>query len=499
MTTYTVRKANPASTRTDAVVIGVGRDGSGALAACPGAEEVAAAYGRRFAAMLSALGFRGEPGEVLRIPSNGTIRAAVLVVVGTGEVDALDPAAVRRAAGVAARSLGNAASVALALPAGDLPLLRAVAEGHICGGYAYTGHRSRRDHDRIADVVLLSPLARSRDATAAVSRAQLVGTLSDRARDWVNTPPNELTPAVFADEVVALAGQHHTRGLDVTVLDQDGLRDLGCGGILGVGSGSVNPPRLVRLTWRPRDAQHHVALVGKGVTYDSGGLSIKPIASMPTMKYDMAGAAAVVAATLAVAELDLPVAVTALAPMAENMVSGSSLRPGDVLTMYGGKTLEVTNTDAEGRLLLADAIGMAAEDEPDTMVEISTLTGPCVTALGDRVAGLFGDDEPVAAVRSAAAAAGERVWHMPLREATLEQVRSGSRIADVLQYNWVRWGSASFAAAVLMQFTRGVPFAHLDVAGPAYNKGAAWGEVPSGATGFGVATLVEYVERVAAG
>jgi leucyl aminopeptidase len=251
------------------------------------------------------------------------------------------------------------------------------------------------------------------------------------------------------------------------------------------------------MRWAHRKPVASVVLVGKGITYDSGGLTIKPGGSMATMKYDMAGAGAVVAATHAIAALDLPVAVTTYAPMAENLISGAATRPGDVIRTYGGKTVEVTNTDAEGRLLLADALGLAVEDRPNLILEISTLTGPCVTALGDRVAGVFGDDDPVRRLEEAARARGELVWRLPIPERIEEQVRTDSGVADVLQHNWVRWGSASFAAAFLCQFTDGVPFAHLDIAGPAWNGGAAWGQVPAGATGFGVRTLVEAVAALA--
>jgi leucyl aminopeptidase len=494
VTTYTLRKGSPATTRTDVVVIGVGRDRKGHLIAASGAEEVAEAYGRRFEPLLRSLGFGGRPGDSLRVPTNGTVRAATLVAVGLGDLADLTEDAVRRAAGVAARQLENAATVAVALPAPDAAHVRAVVEGFRSGGYRYAGHRSTPAASEPADVVVLSEAARRQDAIAAAETAGLVEDLADRVRTWVNEPPNELTPDRFAEEVLAL-GRERGKAAPVRaeVWDVAGLVELGCGGILAVGNGSAHPPVLVRLIWSHAEPVATVALVGKGVTYDSGGLTIKPGGSMATMKYDMDGAGAVVAATHAIAALDLPVALTTYVPMAENMISGSAMRPGDVLQTYGGKTVEVTNTDAEGRLLLADALGMAVEGEPDVILEISTLTGPCVTALGDRIAGLFGDGDPVARVEEAARRRGELVWPMPVPERIEEQVRSDSRVADVLQHNWVRWGSASYAAAFLRQFTGAVPFAHLDIAGPAWNAGAAWGQVPTGGTGFGVRTLVETV------
>ena len=238
------------------------------------------------------------------------------------------------------------------------------------------------------------------------------------------------------------------------MLEPGELEKLGCGGILGVGGGSANGPRLVKLTWAPEDARASVAFVGKGVTYDSGGLTIKPGSSMATMKYDMGGAAAVLAATFAIAELGLPVGVTTYAPMAENMVSGDAMRPGDVLTMYDGQTVEVTNTDAEGRLILADALAMAAEGDHDAIIDVATLTGPCIVALGEKVAGVFGDDDTTAAVEAAAEVSGEMLWRLPIPDETHEAVRTESKIADLLQHNWVRWGSALFAAAFLERVRR---------------------------------------------
>ncbi|WP_027862665.1 leucyl aminopeptidase [Marmoricola sp. URHB0036] len=502
MTTYTLRKGSPAKTRTDLVVIGVAKTSKGDLVACPGAEDVASEYGRKFKPMLSSMGFKGDTGEVLRVPTGGAIKAGQLLVVGLGQRESLTVERVRRAAGVAARNVGNAASVALALPAQDAEHVRAVADGFLLGSYSFKRYKSRSDETAVADVSILSDAARRQDAIAALDAAQAVADVVRQARDWVNTPPNDLTPELFADGVLAFAKKRAGRSkpkVEIEVLGPDELAELGCGGILGVGLGSANPPRLVKLTWAPEDARAKVAFVGKGITYDSGGLTIKPGSSMATMKYDMGGAAAVIAATFAIAALELPVSVTTYAPMAENMVSGSAMRPGDVLTMFNGKTVEVTNTDAEGRLILADAIAMAAEDSPDAIIDVATLTGPCIVALGEKVAGIFGDDETTAAVAAAAETSGEMLWRLPIPDETREAVRTESKVADVLQHNWVRWGSALFAAAFLEEFIGGRPWAHLDIAGPAWNTGGPWGHVPSGATGYSISTLVEYVAALAAG
>ncbi len=283
----------------------------------------------------------------------------------------------------------------------------------------------------------------------------------------------------------------------MTVLDEMRLAELGCGGILGVGAGSSAPPRLVELTYAPRGAKTHLALVGKGITFDSGGLTIKPAASMNEMKQDMAGAAAVIQATLAIAELGLPIKVSTFAPMAENMLSGDATRPGDVLTMYGGTTVEVQNTDAEGRLVLADALVRATEQKPDLILDVATLTGHMVVALGDKIAGVMGSPEVVARVVDASKSAGEVHWPMPIPEGMDERIRS-SKVADLAQHDWIRWGGGLFAGAFLREFTAGLPWAHLDIAGPAFISGGASGHHTPGGTGWAVATLVDVARSLSA-
>ncbi|MBO9520693.1 MAG: leucyl aminopeptidase [Nocardioidaceae bacterium] len=494
VTTYTLRRAAAEKVRTDVVVVGITTGKGKALVPVPASRSVADAYGRRFAPMLASLGFRGSFGEVAQFPGGDQVNAGRVLAVGLGPGDDLTAEKVRRAAGIAARNLGNAASVALALPAEEADAARAVVEGFGTGLYRYDALRTPPASSRLADVVVLSEAARRADVVDAVRRAQLLVEVADEARDWVNTPGNVLVPEVFAEQIVAAV---KGTGIEAEVLDADELARLGCGGILGVGLGSAAPPCLVRLRYAPADAGTSVALVGKGITYDSGGLTIKPGGSMSHMKSDMAGAAAVVAAMKAVAAAKVPVTVTGYLPLAENMISGSAMRPGDVLTTLSGKTVEVLNTDAEGRLILADALTMAAQDRPDSIVEVSTLTGPAVVALGDRIAALFGDDETVAAIEACATRTGELFWRLPIPEEQRDSVRTESKVADLLQHNWVRWGSSLFAAAFLEVFVEGLPWAHLDIAGPSYNTGGPWGHVPSGGTGFATATLVEYVESLA--
>jgi leucyl aminopeptidase len=495
VTSYALRTASPAKTRAEAVVVGVlpakgGRRGGVRLAV--GAEDVADAYGRKLASLLATVDMSGKPGEIAKVPTAGTINSPLLVLVGLGADPG--PLEVRRAAGTAARAVTNAASVALALPADSAELVRAVLEGYRLGGYRFTRYKSKASDTAPAEIVVLSPVARRKETAAAFDEAQVVTDAVIAVRDWVNTPGADLTPPVLAEEVRAAAKQ--VAGVTVTVHDEAKLAELGCGGILGVGAGSTAPPRLVELDYRPEEATTHLALVGKGITFDSGGLTIKPGASMPTMKEDMAGAAAVVQAVLAIARLGLPVRVTGVAALAENMIGASSMRPGDVLTTYDGTTVEVTNTDAEGRLVLADALGRAVEREPDLVVDIATLTAHMTLSLGDRLGGVMGDDAVVEQVLTAASAAGEEAWPMPIPEFMDERIRS-STVADLSQHDWIRWGGGLFAAAFLRRFTGGLPWAHLDIAGPAFNKGGASGHWTSGATGYGAATLVELARSLA--
>ncbi|UNX56581.1 leucyl aminopeptidase (plasmid) [Georgenia sp. TF02-10] len=494
MTTYALRTASPAKTRAEAVVVGVlAGEGRGGARLADGGQDVADAYGRRLAPLLATVGMTGKPGEVVKVPTAGTIGSPLLVLVGLGSEP--DPLAVRRAAGTAARAVTNAATVAIALPAATPELVRAVIEGYRLGGYSFSRYKSGASDTAPAEIVVLSPVARRKETVAAFDEAQLVVDAVVAARDWVNTPPADLTPPLLADEVAAAARK--VRGVKVTVHDEDRLAELGCGGILAVGAGSAAPPRLVELEYRPKGATTHVALVGKGITFDSGGLTIKPGTSLPTMKEDMAGAAAVVQAVLAIARLGLPVRVTGVAALAENMIGGASMRPGDVITTYGGTTIEISNTDAEGRLVLADALGRAVEREPDLVVDVATLTAHMVLALGERICGVMGDDTVVEQVLAAAEAAGEEAWPMPIPEHMEERIRS-SKVADLSQHDWIRWGGGLFAAAFLRTFTGGLPWAHLDIAGPAFNKGGPTGHWTSGGTGFGVATLVELARSLAA-
>ncbi|GAA0605806.1 leucyl aminopeptidase [Kribbella sandramycini] len=491
MSTITLSKSDAAGVKTDAVVIGVVKLGGGVTLPA-GTESLNAAYGGKLVEVLSGLGATGKAGEVTKVPGPKPGRSATLIAVGLGSAPdgTLKTEDLRTAAGTGVRAAKSGQSVAFALPTPDAECVRAVAEGALLGRYAFTAYKSESSAEEPGALIVLTDLARNKDAKLALERAEVTADAIRLVRDWVNTPPSDLHPVEFAAHAVKLGKEH---GVKVEVLDEKALVKGGYGGILGVGQGSTNPPRLVRLSYTPKKPVTHLSFVGKGITFDSGGLSLKTASGMISMKSDMAGAAAVIAATLAIARLGLPVQVTTYAAMAENMPSGSAARPSDVLTMYGGKTVEVLNTDAEGRLVLGDALVRASEDQPDLIVDVATLTGACVVALGTKVAGAFGNTDTARdRVVDAAVASGEAMWPLPIPAEMLDKLKSHSKVADLANITGEPWGGALAAAAFLGDFVAdGIDWVHLDVAGPAFNDGGAAGYTPAGGTGYGVRTLVE--------
>ena len=375
--------ATAASTLTgDALVVGLAQDEAGPVLVATA--DVARAL-RGLRAVWAQLGATGAPDEVVTVPAPAGVAATTVVATGLGRAGRrYEPEALRRAAGAAARSLAGRSTVVLALPARTPGEIEAVAQGALLGAYSF--HRFRgvsaaKAKPGVKAFVLATDTAADRAAKAALSHAQVVADAITMTRDWVNTPPSSLYPQLFADAAAAAA---KAAGLEVTVLDEKALKKGGYGGILGVGQGSAHPPRLVRIAYRHPKATKHLALVGKGITFDTGGISIKPAQGMEAMKSDMAGAAAVIATVIAAARSKAVVNVTAWAPMAENMPGGNAQRPSDVISIFGGRTVEVLNTDAEGRLILADALVAATAEEPDVVVDIATLTGAQVVALGAR-------------------------------------------------------------------------------------------------------------------
>lgn len=477
--------ASPSSLESvDALIVGVvDADGPHVISSIE--PSLSAAVTQQMSEM--GLSFGSDDAHVL--PGTKDLPGRKIIAVGMSSTSPNDQE-LREAAGRGVRAAGRVGHIAVALPA-DGSTGQAVVEGALLGGYRVSAKKKPSDDPLWSTLTLLGNVDQD-----AVDRAVAVAESVWFVRDLVNTPPNELYPESFSDRVSdALAGTSVT----LEVYDDTRLAAEGFGGLMGVGGGSTRPPRLVALRYQPSNAIGHVALVGKGITFDSGGLSLKPAQSMIGMKYDMTGAATVAGTLLAVAKLGAPVAVTGWLCLAENMPSGSAQRPGDVITIRGGTTVEVLNTDAEGRLVLADGLQAASEESPDLIVDIATLTGAARIALGERYAGLMGDDTARAVVDRAANRAGELVWQMPLPE----ELRSGlnSDVADIANIaSGSSLGGMLVAGLFLREFvgsagqegeSRRIPWAHLDIAGPASNSSAAWGYTPKGPTGALTRTLTE--------
>lgn len=467
----------------DAVVLGVGADRVFDDTGRWVAERMP-----RLERLMDEAEFTGKPGQTLSLAASGEVPYTRVVFVGLGSE--ADAEVVRRAAGCGARTLSKAATVATTLH--SVPVERAAeatALGFVLGAYTFTRHKTEPKPSLTTTLVLLG----ADDPTVAEARiGQSIAGGVNLARDLINTPSMDKSPEVLAQVARDIAERG---GMAIRVLDEKEIVAERLGGLLGVSLGSTKPPRMVEMRYEPEGAKGFVAFVGKGIVFDSGGLSIKPAEGMETMKTDMSGAAAVFGAMQVIAEMGLPVKVLAITPLTENMPSGSAMRPGDVLEIRNGKTIEVLNTDAEGRLVLADGLALAAEEKPDLIVDIATLTGTCKAALGEKIAGLFGADAPASAVSDAAEAAGERTWRLPLPEDYRKIIDSD--VAD-MKNTGGKWGGAITAALLLKEFVGEVPWVHLDIAGPA-RASEAEHYIPKGATGFGVRTMVEIVRRMADG
>jgi leucyl aminopeptidase len=442
---------------------------------------------------LKALGAKGGTDQVTRVVAPSLPVSSVLAI-GLGKAADEWPAdVIRRAAGVAARSLCGTEAVVTTLSELDL---EAAVEGLILGAYRFIDFRSAKTAPKEPGLADITVLSSAKGAKAAAARATDIATAVATARDLVNTPPSHLFPAEFAKRAKALG---ESVGLDVEVLDDKALDEAGYGGVVGVGKGSSRPPRLVRLTYRAKGKSKKVkkvALVGKGITFDTGGISIKPAANMHQMTSDMGGAAAVIATVVLAAKQELPIDVVATVPMAENMPSSTAQRPGDVLTQYGGITVEVLNTDAEGRLILADAIVRACEDDPDYLIETSTLTGAQTVALGGRTPGVMGSDEFRDRVAALSQDVGENAWPMPLPEELKDDLKS--TVADLANVSGSRYAGMLVAGVYLREFVAdGVQWAHIDIAGPSYNTGGPWGYTGKGGTGVPTRTMFAVLEDIA--
>ncbi|MGZ4753279.1 MAG: leucyl aminopeptidase [Acidimicrobiia bacterium] len=456
----------------------------------PGAEAIDRSVGGGLEAFMEEAGFEAKPGQTLAVPTNGSLGAKAAVLVGLGPRDELTIDSVRNAAAAIARRAKKVKSVATTLldaaPKGldAAAVAQAVAEGFELGGYQYLEYKSDAKPSTLARVIVIGKGGAA--VKNAIERGRVVSAATIWARDAVNTPAAQKSPALFARSAQTLL---RGKGVKVEVLEGAALKRARLGGVLGVGQGSENLPRLVKMTYAPAGARGLVALVGKGVVFDSGGLSLKTGTGMETMKTDMGGAAAVIGAMSTLKDLGVKTKVVAFTPMVENMPSGTAIRPGDVLKIRNGKTVEVLNTDAEGRLILADGLSLAVEEKPDAIVDLATLTGACVVALGEKIAGLmtshdgWGDQ-----VRSAADRAGEQVWPLPLPKQYNKLIES--EVADLKNIGTGSYGGALTAGLFLQAFVGDVPWVHLDIAGPA-RAPSDDGVYVRGGTGFGVRTLAE--------
>jgi len=485
--------ADPFTTKAQVLVLGVRKTPDGPRLDVDGDQRFPA-----IAAALTDIAATGSVDELRRLPAPDGVTASIaLIGLGSGPIT-LD--SLRYAAGSAARQLTGIDTLALALPAESADEVLAVLEGAAIGAYAYTGYRvTTLGTTKTPAGEITVHHAGSLEAEKIVERAAAVGAAIHTVRDLVNTPPSDLYPETLAAAAVDLA---LGLPLDVEVLDESALAAGGYGGILSVGGGSVRPPRLVVVRYSPAGATKHLALVGKGITFDSGGLSLKPAAGMVGMKYDMTGAVTALAVTVAAAKLALPVRITAWLCIAENMPSGSATRPNDVLRIRGGTTVEVLNTDAEGRLVLADGLVAASEEHPDAIIDIATLTGSARVAMGERYTPVMGDDAIVRRLIDAGSSVGEVIWHMPMPP----ELR-GALDSDVADIANAKMGSTSggmlIAAHFLKAFVgstgegdekRSIPWAHLDIAGVANNPGGAYGGIGKGPTGAMVRTLLRLTE-----
>ena len=441
---------------------------------------------------LTSMGASGEVDEVIKLPSKSN---KLIVFTGLGKIESnFSPELLRRAAGAASRHLLGNDSASFALPHKSVAEIAAIAEGAALGSYAFTefrGSSKGAQKNPLSSITVVTRFANTAQAKTAAKRAEIIAEQTFLVRDLINTPPSSLTPDSFCLRAKKLASKY---GVKVEILNDAALRKGGYGGIIGVGQGSANPPRLIHLTYSPTKAKKRYAFVGKGITFDTGGLALKPANGMEAMKADMSGAAAVVAAIFAIAQLKLPIAIDAWAPLAENMVSDTATRPSDVITIYGGKTVEVLNPDAEGRLVLADALVKAAEVGKksgglDGIIDVATLTGAQVVALGSRTSAVMTNDENFSGqFLTAANIAGESFWPMPLPvelRASLD-----SPIADLANIG-DRMGGMLVAGLFLKEFIDPqTPWLHLDIAGPAFNEKTAHGYTPVGGTGIALRSLL---------
>jgi len=452
---------------------------------------------KKLLTILSDLGATGKEDEVIKVSYTGP-RLILFTGFGT-TASSYSHETLRRAAGAATRALAGHSQADFALPNTNSAEFAAIAEGITLGAYNFSefrGSTKEAQKEPLKSATIISTFGSTAHGKAALNRAEILGQYVAITRDLINTPPSHLTPITFTDRMKKIATG---LGIKVEVLNETQLKAKGYGGITSVGQGSANPPRLLHLTYAPIKPKKRLAFVGKGITFDSGGYALKPALGMGDMKSDMSGAAAVVAATFAIASLKLPIAIDTYACLAENMVSGEATRPSDIVTMYGGKTVEVLNPDAEGRMVMADGLVRAAQDGErngglDGLIDVATLTGAQVVALGTRTSAVMSNNEEFRTqFLEAAGISGEAFWPMPLPEELKESLSSAA--ADMVNSNpAIRAGGMLVAGLFLKEFVpEDIPWLHLDIAGPALTH-EAHGYTPVGGTGVSVRSLVTLAE-----
>jgi leucyl aminopeptidase len=444
--------------------------------------------------------FHGKKDEELTLYKPAGTQADRVIFIGLGKRAELDPEKLRAFSGkvVKASIKHGLKDIVIGTPSPDLlpmaeaDLVAAILEGACLGNHVFDRYKKKKKLKPLKQITLMVSAGTVKKCAKLPKRVETIcrGTLL--ARDWVSTPSNDKTPAQLSKAFINLAGKEN---LKTTLLNPKQLRQEKFGALLAVGAGSQNTPRLVVLEYAPKGAKQTVALVGKGVTFDAGGINLKPTGGLEDMKIDMSGAAAVAATLITTAKLKPKVRVIGVLPLVENMISGSATRPGDIIKSHAGKTIEIGNTDAEGRLILVDAMSYTMKKyKPDVMVDVATLTGACVVALGEKIAGLFTPDDALAeTILESGQKTHERIWRMPLPEDYKELLKS--EFADINNMSSTRWGGAITAALFLSDFTEGTRWAHIDIAGPAYQKkGSAYCD--AGGTGFGVRLFCDLIDRL---
>lgn len=444
--------------------------------------------------------FKGEKDQDVIFYDDPSLNAERVIVMGLGKAEKTDTEALRACAGNSVKKCiaKEPAEVLIALPSetklgkDTADMLEAMMEGALLANHLFDKYKSEKKQIPLKQIAFLIPRDAVKKFAKLGPRVSLICEGTILAREWVSLPSGEKTPAQLAGMISELAEKEK---LDVRVFDEKELKEKGCGAILAVGAGSDSPPRMAVLAYKAKNAKKTVAFVGKGITFDSGGINMKPGGSSRNMKNDMAGAAAVAATLITVARLKPKINVIGVAPLVENMPSGKAYRPGDILKTFEGKTVEVGNTDAEGRLILIDALSYAVKTyKPDVIIDLATLTGACLTALGDKIAGLFSSDDALAeAIMASGQKTFERCWRLPLPEDYKESLKS--EIADKSNVADMNGAGAVTAALFLSEFVGETRWAHLDIAGPAFfSKGSAY--CGAGGTGFGVRLLCDLLEKL---